>query len=429
MLVVPIAAGTILGLVAYCYILADDRRWLLVAIFSHVLLFVHSSSGGNSAVTPIALTDILFSVVFFPGLALWFFRRIRSRDKIVEGWADVVVFVFLVYAFLSIGLAAYQGFSVEKGIREFLLFVPLLLIFPVRREAKKNKGAQLIVWTLLLTSVTVGLVIVVRYKLDLMAAHYLWQVISNRQQKEESLYMSSIIILLAFLVGNKYSKTLNLFLIGIELFSLAITFSRGYWITTFLGVVASTFFMRGKARKRLLALMVGGGLLSAAVAFLLLPHIFGSLITGIIERAGSISPDALTIRSRLVESEAALGKFVRNPVIGYGMGALFTFYNILTNESLRTWYIHNAYVFLLFKFGIVGFIMFLSMYFKRVSELWELWKRKLETPDNSFVTALLLIPLMMLFISGTSPQFFDRGSLMILAIVWGIGESMLEGAA
>jgi O-antigen ligase len=241
--------------------------------------------------------------------------------------------------------------------------------------------------------------------------------------------MSSIIILLAFLVGNKYSKTLNLFLIGIELFSLAITFSRGYWITTFLGVVASTFFMRGKARKRLLALMVGGGLLSAAVAFLLLPHIFGSLITGIIERAGSISPDALTIRSRLVESEAALGKFVRNPVIGYGMGALFTFYNILTNESLRTWYIHNAYVFLLFKFGIVGFIMFLSMYFKRVSELWELWKRKLETPDNSFVTALLLIPLMMLFISGTSPQFFDRGSLMILAIVWGIGESMLEGAA
>lgn len=424
---VTIIAGAVVGLALYGFILADDERWLVVAILCHILLFVKGSPiGGGSHLTPVGVTDILFSVVFFPGLALWFFRRIRAHEVILEGWADVVVIIFLAYAFASILIAHLQGFSFEKGLREFLLFVPLLLIFPVRREAQKEHGVRLMIWTLLITSIAVGLVIIVRYKMDLMEAHYLWQVVGNRQQKEESLYMSGIIILFAFLVGRKYPAPLIFILLGLEMFSLAVTFSRGYWITTMLGLLASVFFIKGQARRRIFILMGGGIALAAIVALVVLPHIFGSLLTGLLERAGSISPDTLTLRARLVESEAALHKFIQNPVIGYGMGALFSFFNIITDITIRTWYIHNAYIFLLFKFGLVGFLLFMSMYLKRVTELWSLWRKTVLTPENSFVSALLLIPLMMLFISATSPQFFDRGSLMILAVIWGIGESMLK---
>ena len=262
MLAVPIIACGVLGVALYVYVLADDERWLIVAILCHLLLFLRTGPGGSGEVTPIGIPDIAFSVIFFPGLILWFVRRIRAREKFLVGWADVVVIVFLVYAFLSIAVSAYQGFSIEKGLREFLLFVPLLLIFPVRKEAEKEHGIRLMIWTLLVTSIGVGLVIIIRYKLDLMAAHYLWQVVGNRQQKEESLYMSGIIILFALLVSNRYSKPLVFFLLGLEMFSLAITFSRGYWITTILGLGASTFFIKGQARRRYLSVTFPGAAVS-----------------------------------------------------------------------------------------------------------------------------------------------------------------------
>ncbi len=425
MYLIPIIAGAVLGLALYIYILADDERWLLVSIVSHLLLFlrVSAGSGENPA---IGIPEIIFSAIFFPGLLLWFAKRLYAHEIFVKGWEDIILIAFLIYALLGIFVSASQGFSLEKGIREFLLFVPLLFIFPVRKEAEKKNGRTLMIWALLLMSAAVGLVIITRYRLDLLAAKYLWQVVGNRQQKEESLYMSSIIILFAFVVGNRYSKTILLPLLALEMFALAITFSRGYWITTVLGLLGLLFFLKGQARRRMMRLTVVGVLFAAVVGIVVLPQIFGSFLTGLAERLTSISTNALTLHSRLVESEAVLQKVSLSPVIGYGLGSLFSYFDVITHLDIRTWYIHNGYLFLLFKFGIVGFVLFISMYMKRVVTLVRLWQGTSFTDENPFVSAILLISLMMLFISVTSPQFYDRGSLLILSITWGIGDSLLS---
>lgn len=423
MFVVPIIAAAVLALALYVYILADDKRWLVVAIISHILLFLKVTKGVGET-PPLGPAEIVFSLIFFPGLLLWFVRRFQARERFVEGWEDIVTIVFMVYAFLGIGISVYQGFSLQKGFREFLLFVPLLFIFPVRKEAAKKNGRELIIWALLLLSASVAAYIVARYRLDLLVAKYLWQVAANRQQKEESLYMTAIVILFAFLVGNRYRKTIILPLLALELFALAITFSRGYWITTALGIVSLVFLLRGVARRRLIVFSGLAISLAVVVALAVFPRLFVSVIAGLGERMSSISINTLSLRDRLVESQAVIGKVEASPVIGYGLGALFSFFDVIHHMTIETWYIHNAYLFLLFKFGAIGFLLFLSMYLKRVSTLFKLWRRTQNTPDNPLVSAILLIPLMMLFISVTSPQFDDRGSLLILAIVWGIGESM-----
>ncbi len=423
MFVVPVITAAVLALALYIYILADDKRWLVVAIISHILLFLRVTKGAGE--TPaLGPAEIVFSLIFFPGLLLWFVRRFQTREKFVEGWEDIVTIVFILYAFLGIGIAVYQGFSLQKGFREFLLFVPLLFIFPVRKEAAKKNGRQLIIWALLLLSACVAAYIIARYRVDLLVAKYLWQVAANRQQKEESLYMTAIIILFAFLVGTRYSKGIILPLLALELFALAITFSRGYWITTALGIVSLVFLLKGVARRRLIVFSGVAISLAVIVALAIFPGLFGSVIAGLGERLSSISINTLSLRDRLVESQAVVGKVEANPVIGYGLGSLFSFFDIIHSRTLETWYIHNAYLFLLFKFGLTGFLLFLTMYLKRVSTLFKLWRKTQSTADNALVSAMLLIPLMMLFISVTSPQFDDRGSLLILAIVWGLGEAM-----
>ncbi len=332
----------------------------------------------------------------------------------------------MMYAFTEVLFAVARGFSFMKGLREFLLFAPLLLLFPIRRETQNDRGVIIVMWSLLLMSATVGLYIMVRYKIDLSSAKYLWQVIGNRQQREETLYMCSIILLFAFLAGKNFRISLSLPLLAINVFALAITFSRGYWITTVAGIFGLIFFLRGSARRRIVMMSGLALLLGITVGIIILPRVFGEFLTGLAERAGSISADALTIRSRLAESEVVLHEISTSPVVGYGPGALFSFYDIITNVTIRTWYIHNGYLFLLFKFGIVGFVMFFAMYAKRISALLSLWRRKSTLGENALVSALLVISLMMLFISFTSPQFFDKGALMILSVTWGIGDSLCK---
>ena len=420
--IITIIAGAALGIPLYVYILGDDRRWLVVAIMSHLLLFMRTNIS-KGEMSNVGMAEIAFSALFFPGLILWFIKRFRGNEVFVEGWEDLVTILFVIYAFLGIGIAVSQGFSFEKGLREFLLFVPLLFIFPVRKEARKEGGKNWIIWTFLTMSIVVALFSVVKYRLDLSAAKYLWQIAADRQQREESLYMVSIMVLSAFLVGRHRWKPMILVLLAIDLFALAITFSRGYWITTAVGLFALVFLLRGQARRRMITLSALAMLLAFVVGVVILPRIFGALFTGIGERFSSVSINTLSLQDRLAESEAVLHKITMSPIVGYGLGALFSFFDIIRHGTIETWYIHNGYLFILFKFGIVGFCLFFAMYLKRVLTLMNLWRRTKETADNPLVSSFLLIPVMMLFLSVTSPQFDDRGSLLILSIIWGIGET------
>jgi O-antigen ligase len=418
--------GFSVAFVVYVYVLVNDERWLIVSIMAYLLLFMHQAQLSNAVAPPLDIPEILFSIIFFPGLVFWFVRRFYKHELFIHDWGDIALFLFLAYGFCEIFVAVAQGFAFIKGVRELLLFVPLLLIFPVRKEAERKRGMVLVVWSFLSMSAIVGLFIIVRYRIDLSSANYFWQVASSRQQREEALYMCSIIILLAFLSGRQFRKSIMILFLAINVFALATTFSRGYWITSALGILLMGFFLKEEARKRMISLTGFAIVVAAVAAFIILPRLFGPFLTGLLERVSSISTNAISLRSRLAESQAVVRKISGSPVIGYGSGALFSFYDILSNTTLRTWYIHNAYLFLLFKFGVVGFLLFFAMYAKRFSALITFWRKTSSEFENALVSIGVVISLMMLFLSFTSPQFFDKGALMILAIVWGIGDSLRE---
>ena len=412
----PYAAVLAVGVGALIWIFNRTERWIPVAILSHSLLFLHEAKG-------IGLIDILFSIIFFGGLIIWFLRKFTKGESVIRGGSDLILVSFLIYAFFGIFLASAYGFSFFKGFREFLLFVPYLLYMPIREYINGKKQVDVVIWSLIIVIVVVGTVDIVRYRLNMTVAQYFWQVISGREAAFESLFMSGVILLATFYAAREYNRVIVTIALGLSAVSLAITFSRGYWIGAVIGVGFLMIFSPGEARKRLVILSSISLLVSIAIVYILFPKIFSDIFEGLVTRLAATGLGDISLRNRFAESSAVLKKVADSPIIGYGLGSFFSFYNLIFQQTSTTWYIHNVYLFMMFKFGVVGTMLYLSFYFMKMFDAIKLALNYNSSFEKIIMTGFVSIMLVMLIISVTSPQFYDRASVLILSVFWGVIDS------
>jgi O-antigen ligase len=87
------------------------------------------------------------------------------------------------------------------------------------------------------------------------------------------------------------------------------------------------------------------------------------MLAGFIQRFSSIAESGsqdISLLSRVYEARGALSDFAFNPIIGHGPGTEFTFWNIINHGTQTSNFIHNGYVSLLFKHGVLGFVLVLT---------------------------------------------------------------------
>lgn len=419
--IVTLALAGVLGLIVLWLAVKSTGTWLIVAILSHLILFLH-----KHAITETTLSQALaYSLLFFPGLFWWFGKRFAESKRIVEHWTEFALLAFLGFAFLSIGWAALEDFSMLKGVREFALFLPYLMYFPLRDYIAEHDEMH-VVFTLLFVAIVVALFDIVEYRLSMVTAKFFWQVMGARENVGEELMVSSIIIMFGFIALKRYNFFLLAGLIAISTIGLVLTFSRGYWGTGLFALVLLTIILKGTPRKRIIRfglLSAGAVVLVAAIVF---PRLLLDLVGGLGARISQLGGQDLSLQSRLAESAVVIREFMANPVIGYGMGARFSFFNPIDNMTTTTWYVHNGYLFMLFKFGLIGTILYLSFYFRMLGvtahEAASATDEKLKVLLYSF----LCIMISMLLVNFTSPQFYDRVAVLILATLWGISAGVMK---
>ncbi|MGC8653000.1 MAG: O-antigen ligase family protein [Candidatus Kryptoniota bacterium] len=414
--ILPYAAIVAVGLWALIWIFNKTDRWVPVAILSHLLLFLQSAKG-------IDLLDILFSIIFFGGLIIWFVRKFAKGESVIRDGDDLILVLFLIYAFSGILLASAYGFSFFKGFREFLLFVPYLLYMPIREYIKGKKQVDVVIWSLIIVMVVVGTADIVKYKLNMTMAQYFWQIISGREAAFESLFMSGVIILATFYAAKQYNRVVVAVALGLTVVSLAITFSRGYWIGAVIGVGFLMIFSPEGARKRLVVLSSLSLLVSAAIVYILFPKIFTDILQGLIARMAATGFKDISLQNRFAESSAVLSRVSESPIVGYGLGSFFSFYNLIFQQTSTTWYIHNVYLFMMFKFGAVGTVLFIVFYFRKIFEATRVAINHTSLFERVIMTGFISVMLVMLIISFTSPQFYDRAAVLILSVFWGVIDS------
>ncbi len=416
----PVVFVSLSGLFTLWFVLKSTERWLIVAILAHLILFLNPH--GDVTSVPAAIT---YSVLFFPGLFLWFGKKIIRSERIVDNWAELALVSFLIFAFLSIGWASWYDFSVIKGVREFALFVPYLMFFPLR-EYVAEKGGRKVIWTLLIVCAVAAIYGVIQYRLSVSVAQYFWQIIGGREALNEPLFMSGLIILLGFVAARRYNQVLIIALISLDAVALVLTFSRGYWMGAALGILLLALMTKGGSRRRIMTLSFLSAVVVVVVASLMFPKVFVDIAGGLGTRLATAGLQDLSLKNRLAESLAVLKNVKTSPIIGHGMGAEFTFFNLIINLSTTTWYIHNAFLFLLYKLGIVGMALYLIYYLYILTKTAAYAFRCSEESTRLMLLSFVSVMCVMLIVSITSPQFYDRVAILVLTTVWGISAGTMK---
>jgi O-antigen ligase len=215
---------------------------------------------------------------------------------------------------------------------------------------------------------------------------------------------------------------------------LLFTFTRAMWMGTIAGIVTMLFIGHGLERRGMMRIFVA---FSASVAVLLLvlglvstesenymkPYVDRFLSTF---NAESYGPES-TIGARLTEVDAAWDRFVEHPWLGIGIGGSYS-QELKWNNDLYTheWrgitHIHNGYMLLLCKTGLIGlmsFVLMVTMFFRRA---WFISRLLSDPVDRALVLGVIGSTVSCLVATMLQPSIAVAATVTPLAALWGAVE-------
>jgi O-antigen ligase len=376
----------------------------------------------------ISIFEILIALYLFIPLSFWFFKKLFIiHERIFLNFSDYLIISFIIYCFLSIFFTISNQFSVLKWLRELIVFAGYLFYFPIRDCIKKDVKSKFHILTALGTvTAVIAMYNLYKYKSKIAIATQFFQVYSSRVGHTEQLFMFFILLLFAiiFTIRSRYIKYYFALLLGLFTVSLILTFTRSYLLMTIVGIIIIPFFTRKGERKKMFFWIFAFIVSSFLIMILLFSDLTKLIFEGIIYRFVGTNKTDLSLAQRGIETVAILKQISANPIIGWGLGATFRRYDLFFELHLLTDYAHNAYLYLLFKLGIIGLLTYLIIYFQKLYYCWKEFKQTEKTITKNLLFIVLITLIGFFLISITSPQFYYRPSILVIVICWGIIEGI-----
>ena len=229
------------------------------------------------------------------------------------------------------------------------------------------------------------------------------------------------------MVGTVYSKTVRQFvLFGLAFVcfftGLVITQSRGYWVAFIVAGLSLFFIADKRIRLKLVVWVLTGLIVTLVVGYTLLPNLASLIFEGLWERLtslGSAFTNDISLVNRFYESKTVWAYITSNPILGYGIGASYSYFNII-EDSTRNWaFVHNGYVGIWFKFGLIGLIVLLTVWLRCI--IGAIASFKTTQPKFaslvSLICALCLISLAV--VANTSNPFLKEDTMLMFAVMTG----------
>lgn len=372
--------------------------------------------------------EILYGLYLYSLLAHWYVTRcFFYRERFLLTPEDKALFLFLLLLPFTIPLTILFNGSLVGAASEFFSLSLLALYFPLKETcARYRHGPQ----ALLLVVVCIGVLVAMRnmmnYQQMLSNVTQAWQVATGRVVTNDNLLMVTSLFSLTLLIYARrwwsFGIMLGCFLLCFA--GLLLTQSRGYWLAFLLGALAMFFLIEARYRKRMLLL---GGLGLAAligIGFAFFGAYMDLLLGGLMDRftsVGSAASTDVSLINRFREAKTVMGHVVKNPVLGYGMGVSYTFYDIAHQATDYDALVHNGYVGLWYKFGLWGLGLMLFFWARTI---WRGVQAFLMKQGSSWMRlcgltgALSLIAFTLSTI--TSNPFFLKDSLFIFSVAAGL---------
>jgi len=408
-----------IGLAAlFIAVIIRNPVYFIYLYFLSFALFLENNPG-------LQFTDLLFFIFTALFFGLYLLPTIITGQAIIETSIDkwyILFVIFIIFGFFNGLLYSHSRFHT---ISDMTYFIGVALFFPFKKHFNSETFQKVIFSILVLICFFVLIRNFLNYREIIISANVQWQIQKARVTTNEIILLTGAILALT---GSAYTpkkivKLLLFFIYALFIAGLILTQSRGYWVA-FLIILFVIFFT---SEKKVRHTVFWGNLLLSIIGFLTIYYFFNNIFDIVmnalaarwntISSLASESQMGASLLERVYEAETILHKLFLNPITGYGMGVEYHRYYILTGDYIPMTYIHNGYLAIWFKTGIIGLISIIGFSIVVLHRLWMIYKR-------SEVKFLKMIALSsfglltgMLVVNVTSPQFFAFDSMTLIILI------------
>lgn len=372
----------------------------------------------------INIGEIGFGLFAYLFLFIAYFRYLMLDNKpIFDSFENKALFIFILFCLLSFIPAILGGSNPANWARELIPLSFYLFFVVAQNEITSAKRIRIIATCFLILGFVIAIKNIWNYYKLVTMAEQAWQFLASRQTANEPVLMT--ILVTCFSLGLSMQKLWQrIFLLLIALgfgMALVLTFSRGYWIAAIIAL-AVVFMLAGKIQKqRFVSYGAIFSVLSISIALILfgplVDFVFNALATRI-NTLGAVGRDA-SLAERFKETSVVLEMVKLNPILGYGLGKLYSFRS-LVGRDMPTHYVHNGYLYLTFKLGIFAAVAYLAFFVTIIFRGLKLVKSALQPFEQSIVRSIVAILISFVPLSITSPQFYTKDSIWIIVLGGGI---------
>lgn len=390
-----------------------------------IILFQIRILQGSETIGP---DEVAYALLFGATLTGWLLREGPTElgRQVLSSPLGRGILLFLGVCLASVATTVVFGWSPLWWFRDFVAFSTMLLFFPIAATLTSRRGAILVTAALLVVILFHSVLAVAWYAEAIATTKALWQLEWQRAPLHEVFAMTAVVAGLAGFLFTRSAKALAasvlLTLPGVA--ALVVSQTRGYWLATALAAGAVVLMARGRRVRALwfAAIVVA---LIAAVGFAALGGKFVGVVMSMAGRLSTISSPlrALSVQERVAETRAVLALIPGSPIIGHGLGAEVSYMSPVAHRVLTRTYTHNAYLYMLYKLGIVGLGAFAAFYARALRRVWRSVRESGDGAARIAMTAGLALLLAFLPLSLTSPQYYDKSSALIIALILGAAEA------
>jgi O-antigen ligase len=447
-------AGSI-GLALMLAVVVPERAWLVpvgllgacglvwlagrpvIAIYAALALLVTALNKDDGLQT----NQVIYGLFAYLMLGGWYAAALLRGTSLIRSSMDKLV-AFLLLAGLPLGIVTGVALGADPTLirGEVIAYSMLAFYFPVKEICRHERHGPLILASII---IFVGVFVTLRnlasFREIMLAATQDWQIADARagQGSGFNLNETQLVagILMAFsllLIAKRGSvKILLLGVLALTVFGLVMTRSRAPWVVCLVGLGFIFLFVRGKSRMKLLAAVSGAGAATLVGTYLILgPAITDLILGGTLQRLSTLSGATTTDISwlhRIGEAQAVLSKAVQSPILGWGLGASYEYYDIIMKFTYTGHFVHNGYVALWFKLGIWGLVVFISLWWGIIIRILRSLRTVTIPPANRallLATGGYLIGWILLCL--TSNPFPVRDQLLFLTLGLALGEGLVQ---
>ncbi len=375
------------------------------------------------------LHEVAYGLYFYAYLMHWYARRLfLYRHPIVSGTVDIAVVLWLVLGLaLGITLGLLFGADMFRLRGEAIALTMLAIYLPVKEFCIRDEhGPTIILSVMIWIGIWITLDNLLVARQTFAEATQLWEIADVRTSGRELLLTFPGIVLLAVLpaqakIIRKFAVAL---LVGVLLVGLILTKSRTFWIEYLVGVVILIAISPKKDRSHLILWCSSGLALLLLGGSIFLSSYFDLIATGITSRfatIGSASVD-ISLVNRFVETQTVWKHVSENPILGYGLGKTYGFYDIIAQRTLVRSYSHIGVVAVLYKFGLWGGLLVGFTWLRSMFTIFGSSRMADKTPlERSIQRGIFACSLSMILPALTTSVFFEDEKLAAFVLITALG--------